>query len=199
MYRPSALKLIIGLVVGLSLAPSTQAQIVDGTVTFTTEFTTNSNVSTFPFQYNAMYFSDGTSFQLPFSYDVSAIVPSNNGSLSVSATTSPVIIGSSPKPIDPPTASIYFGPDGATPIAINMQQYLITTVGTWTGVFELWATPQNGTGYNWEYTEFGYNVNSYAEGSYALSISSVPEPETYRILLAGLGLIGLMASRKKFV
>ncbi|MEO6561477.1 MAG: DUF1566 domain-containing protein [Nitrosospira sp.] len=34
-------------------------------------------------------------------------------------------------------------------------------------------------------------------GHYAMAISSVPEPETYALLLAGLGLVGFIARRRK--
>ncbi len=48
-------------------------------------------------------------------------------------------------------------------------------------------------------TVAGYKINTALSGSYAgsLAISPVPEPETYAMLLAGLGLIGFSARRRK--
>ena len=47
----------------------------------------------------------------------------------------------------------------------------------------------------------GYNPsNEYRGwGSYTLTISAVPEPSTYALMLGGLGLVGFMAARRKKV
>lgn len=50
------------------------------------------------------------------------------------------------------------------------------------------AGPANGT--NNDYLVWGVNVNP-------ISVSSVPEPETYAMILAGLGLMGFVARRRK--
>jgi hypothetical protein len=36
-----------------------------------------------------------------------------------------------------------------------------------------------------------------SSGYYAMAVTSVPEPETYAMLMAGLGLVGFMARRRK--
>lgn len=48
-------------------------------------------------------------------------------------------------------------------------------------------------------TVAGYKVSPLQSGSYAgnVSINAVPEPETYAMLLAGLGLVGFTARRRK--
>lgn len=48
-------------------------------------------------------------------------------------------------------------------------------------------------------TVAGYKVNTALSGSYSgnIAISPVPEPETYAMLFAGLGLIGFSARRRK--
>lgn len=45
----------------------------------------------------------------------------------------------------------------------------------------------------------GYATNTNFFGSRAFLLSPVPEPETYAMLLAGLGLLGVVARRKKIV
>lgn len=69
-------------------------------------------------------------------------------------------------------------------------------------------TPQNGTvvfdfaelsGFNGQTTAAGYVFNSQLAADtevYRISISVVPEPETYALMLAGLGLLGLASKRK---
>jgi hypothetical protein len=53
------------------------------------------------------------------------------------------------------------------------------------------------------YAGIGYNINVMAGSSYTatsgnvLTVSAVPEPETYAMMLAGLGLIGFIAYRRK--
>ncbi len=41
------------------------------------------------------------------------------------------------------------------------------------------------------------NVNTYERHGFLLSISAVPEPGTYAMLLAGLGLMGFVARRQR--
>ncbi|MBA2659922.1 MAG: FxDxF family PEP-CTERM protein [Nitrosospira sp.] len=43
----------------------------------------------------------------------------------------------------------------------------------------------------------GTYLTSNTTGFYAMAVSSVPEPETYAMLLAGLGLVSLVARRRK--
>ena len=45
----------------------------------------------------------------------------------------------------------------------------------------------------------GYLGSQASVGQYAVAISAVPEPETYAMLLAGLGLVGFSARRRKVV
>ncbi|MES2741038.1 MAG: FxDxF family PEP-CTERM protein [Pseudomonadota bacterium] len=49
-------------------------------------------------------------------------------------------------------------------------------------------------------TVFG-TINSKFSGSYSgnINVTAVPEPETYAMLIAGLGLVGFMARRRKVV
>lgn len=45
-------------------------------------------------------------------------------------------------------------------------------------------------------TYAGYNNNTYAGPTLAINVVAVPEPETYALLLAGLGLLGVAARRR---
>ena len=60
----------------------------------------------------------------------------------------------------------------------------------------------NGTG-NWlklrimESPESGYNDNAFIVDNFAVNVVAVPEPETYAMFLAGLGLMGAIARRRK--
>jgi PEP-CTERM motif len=47
--------------------------------------------------------------------------------------------------------------------------------------------------------EFEDNEDGGMSGWYALSVSAVPEPETYAMLLAGLGLMGAVARRRRLL
>jgi hypothetical protein len=43
---------------------------------------------------------------------------------------------------------------------------------------------------------YGFTVNM-NEGRYAMAVATIPEPETYSMLVAGLGLVGFVARRRK--
>lgn len=46
-------------------------------------------------------------------------------------------------------------------------------------------------------TGVGSTYTAYSTVNYGFTVSAVPEPETYGMLIAGLGLLGFMASRRK--
>jgi hypothetical protein len=46
-------------------------------------------------------------------------------------------------------------------------------------------------------TYAGFNNNSYAGPTLSISVTAVPEPEAYALLLAGLGLVGAAARRRR--
>ncbi len=50
-----------------------------------------------------------------------------------------------------------------------------------------------------EYLDEGLAVKTWVDADNTLHIAAVPEPETYAMLLAGLGLVGWMARRRKAV
>lgn len=92
---------------------------------------------------------------------------------------------------------------GATNVIFSLfQLYDSVSSTTWSGItggttsslsFSGGAAPGSYT-----LTVSGYKVTPALAGSYAgnISISPVPEPETYAMLLAGLGLLGLSARRR---
>ena len=66
------------------------------------------------------------------------------------------------------------------------------------GVTELWNVTVNDTTFS--AGQFGFYNNSQQAVRYAgFEITPVPEPETYAMLLAGLGLLGFMACRRKVI
>lgn len=69
----------------------------------------------------------------------------------------------------------------------------IATTGYWT------ATPtSDATTSSSFYFDRGYGFNHDKNiGHYAMAVASIPEPETYAMLLAGLGLMGAMIRRRK--
>lgn len=65
---------------------------------------------------------------------------------------------------------------------------------------EVWALPGGGTLLSaGSYTLTLNGSNSASQGSYAgnLAVTAVPEPQTYAMLLAGLGAVGFLARRRR--
>lgn len=53
---------------------------------------------------------------------------------------------------------------------------------------------------NWKYTHTWTNASNPLDtvsGSVNFTVAAIPEPETYAMMLAGLGLMGFMARRRK--
>jgi hypothetical protein len=80
-----------------------------------------------------------------------------------------------------------------------------TSLGTFDGTLVAATNAWGNTGYfNVSTTngskitsiEFTANANAFETDNHAF-ITAVPEPETYVLMLAGLGLLGVMARRKK--
>lgn len=65
---------------------------------------------------------------------------------------------------------------------------------TYTNKFS--ATNLAAGSYTLKLTGTSYSVGSSFAGSYALSTTAVPEPESYALMMMGLGLLGLIARRK---
>ncbi len=95
----------------------------------------------------------------------------------------------------------------------------ITSIGTLApATYSLWNADNTPTAFSWNFGgaptvhtvnlaagSYYYSVFANATGAAAYSINSaatvtaVPEPETYALLLAGLGVIGFVAKRRKSV
>lgn len=80
---------------------------------------------------------------------------------------------------------------------LSMSLYNTTTsanLGTWTG-----DTPSfsQTLGLGDYHVNVGGTADGLAGGNYTFSIAAVPEPESYAMFLAGLGIVGLMVRRRK--
>lgn len=74
-----------------------------------------------------------------------------------------------------------------------------TGVQNSTGMVDLWTMSTAGLAAGDYYVQVSGSLVSNTSGSYAgnLNITLVPEPQTYAMLLAGLGLVGVAARRTK--
>lgn len=80
-------------------------------------------------------------------------------------------------------------------IAIETQGFRFTA-NDLSSIFVLTLYPDNS--YFSEYTALGQNtVNNSGYFAFTQQVAAVPEPETYAMLLAGLGLCGFVARRKQ--
>lgn len=84
-------------------------------------------------------------------------------------------------------------------LAAATDPYVKFEAGTLTGPNALFSTPGGGTLALQSFfgsSGFTYNIGG-ADQLGTLNVSAVPEPESYALMLAGLGLVGLMARRRK--
>lgn len=145
---------------------------------------------------------DGTySFNTPFSYDDGIAAPSNvnrlNALMGVFLGAASPTGGPTPERLDfsgglnfttvsPQIGQMFFigngltGDTSASDFGGTVQSFIVPTAAT-----RLFLGTSDGVGW--------YN-NS---GQFSVEITAVPEPETYAMLMAGLGLLGAVARRRK--
>jgi len=95
---------------------------------------------------------------------------------------------------------ISLGGGGITFTALNLyEDAVVIATGIIDGSNSLLSFADGATPGNYTLNIAGYKLNPAAAASYAgnISISPVPEPETYAMLLAGLGMIGFSIRRRK--
>ena len=179
----------------LFLSLSVSGQVVTGTVTFTTTTTFIDPPPGFPpvfSSYPLVQFPIGGTFTGSFSYDASSLVQIAGGEYRALALTYPVF--DNPMPSDP--GYVYFSSLGGAPVGLSGDSYQGQIGGNVTSEFFICNTNCGTT--NWQYVGVGESRNTYAEGTYALSIPSpVPEPESYKMIFAGLILVLVMGFRKQ--
>ena len=93
--------------------------------------------------------------------------------------------------IEPLTVTLYSGPNGDHSSPIGSVDQTTQGVSFGTGPFPLTLAPGI---YHLDFDGMTTEVNG---GFYSVAIAAVPEPETYAMLLVGLGLIGFAARRRK--
>lgn len=80
---------------------------------------------------------------------------------------------------------IYFSADGGT-------NSLLSSIATQQGTFFSFNGNLNGvTSVTWK-SDYGFEFSDLN-----LAVAAVPEPSTYALMLGGLGLVGLMAARRR--
>lgn len=129
-------------------------------------------------------FSDKYKFTLSGAYDSAASVTSSflkSGTIKDLLITSFNIVQ-----YDPLTSSVL---------------HTYTGINTTGGTTDNWELSASGLTAGSYYVQVGGTVVGNGGGSYgtdlAISMAPVPEPETYAMMLAGLGLVGFVARRKK--
>jgi len=108
----------------------------------------------------------------------------------------------------------YFGFYGGSPDAYNsieffngnnlIQSFSGSQLATLAGVSntgdqaigKFWNFTATSSAYYFNKVEFFSTQNAYETDNHAVILTAVPEPETYAMMLAGLGLIGFMVRRK---
>lgn len=100
---------------------------------------------------------------------------------------------------DSGSESLYVAPDAE--VSFYLEVYSVSEVDGRFG-----ASASTGYGFidpflsidpNWEYADMFSLELSLAEPTSVSSVSAVPEPSTYAMMLGGLGMIGFMASRRR--
>lgn len=166
-----------GLTIASGIASATTVStvsaitFVDGTQNFGTNFTADNK---------GLLFSDGYSFSLASGTDLNSLTSSISSSAAVGLTITGFTLTSS---------TGYY------------------TAGTQlsTGVVDMWTLVTNGLSAGAYTLTVSGLINSAQSASYSgnlnisSAVSAVPEPATYGMLLGGLGLIGMMARRRKTV
>lgn len=168
------------------------------------EFTNNSDYSSL----TDVYFDDGALL------GISAIIGSTGVSFAQGASPPDLLSGNSVSPAFQTTAG--FLADSDSPVSKNGVQnsdstgewlaidFSLKSGKTFADVISALALPGNAPAESAPWLRIGLHVQSFAGGgsesfiNNQFVVTAIPEPETYIMLLAGLGLVGFMGRRRKY-
>lgn len=172
----------------------------------------NSITVTYTGQYNWIDYTAGIFNDVPSSFTNSIVTntPGSNGTIAMTGVDNGTNNFHFSHAVVDPIIAIWSVGQGGMPVTFNFNNpftVLSSGGGHWGGGTLIQSgnsvTGYEGNGliqFSGTYTDLSFSIPNY-EYYYGVTVgdltSAVPEPETYAMLLAGLGLLGFMAGRRK--